>query len=83
MYHALSKYQCGFRKGFSAQRCLLSVLEKWKSAIDNRKTFGAFLIGQSRAFDCLPHDFLIAKLNAYEISIAALKVVQNYLSNRK
>ena len=31
----LSKFQCGFRKGFSAQHCLLSMLEKWKTAIDN------------------------------------------------
>ena len=39
----LSKYQCRFRKGFSAQHCLLSMLEKWKSAIDNRKMFRALL----------------------------------------
>ena len=39
----LSKYQCGFRKGFSAHHCLLSMLEEWKYAIDNRKTFGALL----------------------------------------
>ena len=39
----LSKYQCGFRKGYSAQHCLLSMLEKWKSAVDNRKMFGALL----------------------------------------
>ena len=39
----LSKYQCGFRKGFSAQHSLLSMLEKWKSAVDNKKVFGALL----------------------------------------
>ena len=33
----LSKYQCGFRKGYSAQYCLLAMLEKWKSAVDNKK----------------------------------------------
>ena len=33
----LSKYQCGFRKGFSAQHCLLAILEKWKLAVDNKK----------------------------------------------
>ena len=33
----LSKYQCGFRKGFSDQQCLLAMLEKWKSAVDNKK----------------------------------------------
>ena len=69
----LSKYQCGFRKGFSAQHSLLSMLEKWKSAVDNKKVFGALLTDLSKAFDCLSHDLLIAKL----------RLVQNYLSNRK
>ena len=46
----LSKYHCGFRRGFSAQHCLLSMLEKWKSAIDNRKTFGAFLTDLSKVY---------------------------------
>ena len=32
-----SKFQCGFRKGYSAQHCLLAMLEKWKSAVDNKK----------------------------------------------
>ena len=49
-----SKFQCGFRKGFSAQHCLLSMLEKWKTAMDNKKTFGALLSDLSKAFDCLP-----------------------------
>ena len=66
-----SKYQCGFRKGFSAQHCLLSMLEKWKSA-DNKKTFGALLTDLSKAFDCLSHYLLIAKPNPYGFSIAAL-----------
>ena len=79
----LSKYQCGFRKGFSAQNSLLSMLEKWKSAVDNKKVFGALLTDLSKAFDCLSHDLLIAKLNAYGFSMAALRLVQNYLSNRK
>ena len=44
----LSKYQFGFRKGCSAQHCLLSMLEKWKSAIDNRKMFGVLLTDLSK-----------------------------------
>ena len=79
----LSKYHCGFRRGFSAQHCLLSMLEKWKSAIDNKKMFGAFLTDLSKVFDCLSHDLLIAKLNTYGFNIAVLRLVQNYLSNRK
>ena len=34
-------------------------------------------------FDCLDHELLIAKLNAYGFSLTALKLVHNYLSNRK
>ena len=42
LYDQLSKYfdsllatnQCGFRKGFSSQYCLLVMLEKFKEAID-------------------------------------------------
>ena len=49
----LSKYQCGFRKGFSAQHSLLPVLEKWKSAVGNKKVFGTLLTDLSKAFDCL------------------------------
>ena len=45
--------------------------------------FGALLTGLSKASDCLSHDLLMAKLNAYGFNIAALRLVRNYLSNRK
>ena len=50
---------------------------------DNSKMFGALLTDLSKAFDCLDHELLIAKLNAYGFSLTALKLVHNYLSNRK
>ena len=37
----LSKFKCGFRKGYGARRCLLMMLETWKEATDNNKVFGA------------------------------------------
>ena len=70
-----SKYQCGFRKDFSAPHCLVSILEKWKSATDNEKSFGALLTDLSKAFDCLSHDILIAKLHAYGFNMSALYIV--------
>ena len=54
-----------------------------ESAVDNKRNFGALLTDLSKAFDCLPHDLLLAKLNAYGFSLPALKLVQSYLSNRK
>ena len=59
-----SKYQCGFRKGYSMQHCLLATLEKWKSAIDKGKSFGTLLTDLSKAFDCLSHELLLGKLHA-------------------
>ena len=79
----LSKFQCGFSKGFSAQHCLFAMLEIWKSAVDNKRNFGALLTDLSKALDYLLHDLLLAKLNAYEFSLPALRLVQSYLSNRK
>ena len=78
-----SKYQCGFRKGYSTQQCLLSMLEKWKRAVDNGKTFGLVLTYLSKAFDCLSHEAHLAKLHAYGFSFAALRLIHNYLTNRK
>ena len=78
-----SKYQSGFRNGFSTQQCLLGVLEKWKWSIDRGKVFGALLTDLSKAFDCLNHDLLIAKVNAYGFSLSALRLTHDYLLNRK
>ena len=78
----LSMYQCGFRKNFTAQNCLLVVLEKWRRCIDNKGSAGILLTDLSKAFDCLLHDLLIAKLEAYGLDYNSLKLVNSYLSNR-
>ena len=79
----LSKFQCGFRKGYGAQHCLLMILDIWKEATDNNRAFGALLTDLSKAFDCLSHDLLIAKLHAYSLDLASLKILKDYLTNRK
>ena len=37
----------------------------------------------SKAFDCLVHDFLIAKLEAYGFTYESLKLINSYLTDRK
>ena len=49
----------------------------------NGVVFGAILTDLSKAFDCIPHDLIIAKLEAYGFHIDALKLIHDYLSNRK
>ena len=51
--------------------------------VDNGGAFGALLTDLSKAFDCLSHELLIAKLHAYGFAIRSLVLICNYLSNCK
>ena len=77
----LSPYLCGYRKGFSTQYALLSLLEKWKKTID--KGFAEeVLMDLSMAFDTLNHELLIAKLHTYGFGKESLMLLLSYLSNQ-
>ena len=52
-----SDNQCGFRKGFNTQDCLLSLVEAWKTANDEKKTFGALLIDQEKVKGLVHENF--------------------------
>ena len=79
----LSDQQCGSRKRYSTQHCLLNLLQKWKNFVDKGKYFGALLTDLSKAFDFLDHELLTAKLSAYGFSLPALRLIHDFLSNRK
>ena len=79
----LSKYQCGFSKGFSALNIVYSqCLKNGKHAVGKGKDVGALLTCLSKAFDCLPHELIIVKLNGYGFNLPALKLMHSYLSHR-
>ena len=78
----LTPYLCGYRKRFSTQQALLSLIEKWKIVLDSKGYGGAVLMDLSKAFDTINHDLLIAKLHAYGFSKESLKLIKSYLSNR-
>ena len=78
----LSKFQCSFRKGFGAQNCLLYMIETLRKTRDKNWVFAAVMTDLSKAFDCISHEHLIAKLNAYGFDETSLKVIISYLKNR-
>ena len=77
----LSPYLCGYRKDFSTQQALTSLIERWKKILDQKESRGAVLMDLSKEFDTLNHDLLLAKLHAYGFDRDSLKVLHNYLSN--
>ena len=56
---------------------------KMEKALDKKKYVGAVLTDLSKAFDCINHKLLIAKLEAYGIGNDALNFIYDYLSKRK
>ena len=89
LYDQLSEYlekylntlSCGFRKACSTQHALFKLLQAWQEELDKSGFVGTVLMGLSKAYDCLPHDPLVAKFEAYGINKTGLSLIHNYLSN--
>ena len=61
---------------------LLAMTEKMKEARDNNKVCTAVLTDLSKAFDCLFHDLIIAKLYAFGFDFKSSRIIHAYLSDR-
>ena len=78
----LSSSLSAYRKGYSCQHVILRLTEYWRQALDdNGNTVGTIVMDLSRAFDNMPHALLIAKLQAYGVSIDACNLIISYLRN--
>ena len=79
----ISPYVSAYRKGHNSQHVLIRILEEWRQHLDNNKIVGGVFMDLSKAFDCVPHDLLIAKLTAYSVDENLLMYIYSYLPKRK
>ena len=79
----LSPKICGYRQGYDTQHAFVKLVETCKKTLDNKDFVGAVLMDLSRAFDCLNHELLLAKLNAYGFSTNAIRMVCSYLTGTR
>ena len=79
----LSPFLSAYRKNYNTQHVWLRLLEEWREHLYNKKTVRGILMDLSKAFDCVPHDLLLAKLAAYGIDDNLILYIHSYLLNRK
>ncbi len=79
----LSPHLSGFRKAHDCQSVLLRLIETCKTSLDKNYIYGALLTDLSKAFDCLPHKLLIAKMKAYGFDTQSCLLVASYFNERK
>ena len=53
----------------------MTMLKKWKSALDKGENICVLFMDLSKAFDTISHDLLVAKLKAYGFSINTLDLM--------
>ena len=82
-HNLLYKSQYGFRENHSTEYAALELIDHISNNLDNGKVPFSIFLDLSKAFDTLDHTILTQKLKHYGIKGCALKLLQNYLSNRK
>ena len=59
------------------------MIEKWQRSVDGGGQAGALLTDLSKAFDCIDHELLIARLYAYSFDKNSLYFINSYFKGRK
>ena len=58
-------------------------MQKWQKEFDPVRFIGAMLMDLTKTYDCLRHDLLIAKLEAFGLGNSSLNFLLDYLTFRK
>ncbi|XP_039278778.1 uncharacterized protein LOC111051735 [Nilaparvata lugens] len=72
----------GFRKGLSTTHALIKLVEEILDCFEDKSSAAVSFCDLSRAFDCVSHDILLAKLKHLHVEGPALELLSSYLRGR-
>jgi hypothetical protein len=78
----LSEDQYGFREKLSTYSAISPLINSILKAFEETKFVGGFFCNIHKAFECVNHEILLAKLETYGISGSSKKLLQSYLKDR-
>ncbi len=81
-YDILTDQQHGFRRNRSCESQLILTTNDLASALDKRQQTDVIIMDFSKAFDVVPHQRLLLKLNHYGIRGPTLTWITNFLTRR-
>ena len=75
--------QHGFRKGISRDNTTFRLIEGVFKSINQKMSVGGIFCDLAKAFDCVNHEILLAKLHFYGIRGISEDWFRSYLTNRR
>ena len=82
-HNVLCDNQHGFRKRRSCETQLISTIQELSASIAKGKQVDVILLDFAKAFDKVPHERLIHKLDYYGVRGNTLKWIRSFLSDRQ
>jgi retron-type reverse transcriptase len=81
-HNIIYEYQFGFRKKYSTNHALLSIIEQIRTNLDNKNFACSIFVDLQKAFDTVDHKILLSKLSHYGIKGPVNNWLGSYLTNR-
>ena len=79
----LSDRQHAFRKKYSCETQLITVIDNWDKILDKGGQVDTFILDFEKAFDTPPHELLKCKLYVYGFGGKTLKWIDSFLCDRQ
>ena len=77
----LNSNQYEFRKGYSTVYLLLKAVNDWAEILDRRGSYQCLLLDFAKAFDSVPHNHLLLKLESMGVTGNLLQWIDHFLSS--